>query len=177
MEEEKEDLDLDVTPPSGNKKTIIIIVLVALLLIGVSVGATLFFLGGDKSAQEGVSEEQEATEVKSSDKNLPKKALYLPLETMVVNFADPKPARYLQVDIQLMAYDPVVLQAVEENMPVVRNDILVLLGSQTYDAISNREGKDALREQIVAAVNRILKQQAGIKGTLQAVYFTSFVMQ
>jgi flagellar protein FliL len=175
MVDENEDLDLDVKPPSSNKMTIIIIALVGALLIGVSVGATLFFLSGGMSGEEGVADESSAAEVKAKD--LPKKPLYMPLETMVVNFADPKPARYLQVDIQLMAYDPAVLKAVEENMPVVRNDILVLLGGQTYDAVSSREGKDVLRKQIVAAVNRILKQQAGIKGTLKAVYFTSFVMQ
>lgn len=176
MAEENEDLDLDVKPASGSKKSIIIMAVVGLLLIGASVGATLFFLGGDKSTDEGVVvEESKATG--SKETNLPKKAIYLPLETMVVNFADPKPARYLQVDIQLMAYDQAVLTAVEENIPVVRNDILVLLGSQSYDAINSREGKEALREQIVAAVNKIVKQNAGVKGKLQAVYFTSFVMQ
>jgi flagellar protein FliL len=177
MAEENEDLDLDVQPAApGSKKTIIIMAVVGLLLIGASVGATLFFLGGDKSDAEGVvADKPEATE--SENRNLPKKALYLPLESMVVNFADPKPARYLQVDIQLMAYDPEVLTAIEENIPVVRNDILVILGSQNYDAINSREGKEALRKQIVGAVNKILKQNAGVKKKLQAVYFTSFVMQ
>jgi flagellar FliL protein len=177
MVDEDEDLDLDVKPKSGKTKTIIIVVLSALLLIGVSVGTTLFFLGGDKSAPEEAAKEPTVAKAEEKDKDVPKKPIYLPLETMVVNFADPKPARYLQVDIQLMAYDPAVLQAVEENMPVVRNDILVLLGGQSYDAINSREGKEALRGQIVTAVNRILNVQAGIKGKLQAVYFTSFVMQ
>lgn len=174
MAEENEDLDLDVKPASGSKKTIIIMAVVGVLLIGISVGATLFFLGGNSSS-EGEASETDVAE--KEDKNALKKPLYLPLETMVVNFADPKPARYLQVDIQLMAFNSEVLTAVEENMPVVRNDILVLLGSQTYDVVSNREGKDALRKQILDAVNRILKVQAGSKGKLQAVYFTSFVMQ
>lgn len=177
MAEENEDLDLDVKPSTGNKKTIIIMTLVGLLLVGISVGATLFFLGGDKSSTGMTGDVPEATEDETKAKDVLKKPLYLPLETMVVNFADPKPARYLQVDIQLMAYDQMVLQAVEENMPVVRNDILVLLGGQTYDAINTREGKEALRKDIAGAVNRILKRHAGMKGKLQAVYFTSFVMQ
>ncbi len=175
MAEENEDLDLDVKPASGSKKTIIIMALVGVLLIGASVGATLFFISGTSSTPEGEATETEASE--SEAKDMPKKPLYLPLETMVVNFADPKPAKYLQVDLQLMAYDPAVLIAVEENMPVVRNDILVLLGSQSYDGINSREGKEALRGQIVGAVNGILKRHAGIKGKVQAIYFTSFVMQ
>ena len=167
---ENEDLDLDVKPASGNKKMIIIMAVVGILLIGLSVGLTLWLLGGKDSGGEHATEEQ-ATEEGV------KKASYLPLETMVVNFADGRLARYLQVDIQLMAYDPEVLKAAEEHMPVIRNDILVLLGGESYEQVSSREGKEKLRQQILDAVNRILKQQAGQKKGVEAVYFTNFVMQ
>lgn len=165
-ESESEDLDLDAKPAS-NKKLIIIMAVVGLLVVGVSIGLTIWLLSGDsKGGEEGAATEETV-----------KKAEYLPLETMVVNFADGRMARYLQVDIQLMAYNPEVLKAAEENMPVIRNDILVLLGSQTYEQMSTREGKEKLRQQILEAVNRILKQQAGEKKGVEAVYFTNFVMQ
>jgi flagellar FliL protein len=163
---ETEELDLDAKPAS-NKKMIIIIAIVGLLLVGGSVGLTVWLVSGDSA--------EEAAEPEAADETV-KKAEYLPLETMVVNFADGKRARYLQVDIQLMAYDPQVLKAVEEHMPVIRNDILVLLGGQSFEQVSTREGKEQLRQQILDAANRILKQQAGMQG-LQAVYFTNFVMQ
>jgi flagellar FliL protein len=162
---EKEDLDLDVKPPS-NKKLIIIMALVGVLLIAGSVGLTVWLVsGGGEQAEEASAAEETV-----------KKPQYLPLESMVVNFAEKGPAKYLQVDIQLMAYNPEVLNAVEEHMPVIRNDILVLLGSQSYENVSTREGKEALRKEILTTVNRILKQQAGMEG-IQAVYFTNFVMQ
>jgi flagellar FliL protein len=167
---ENEDLDLDVKPASGSKKKIIIMAVVGLLLIGLSVGLTVWLLGGKGSAGDSAKEEHAAEETV-------KKAQYLPLETMVVNFADGRIARYLQVDIQLMAYDPEVLKVAEEHMPVIRNDILVLLGSESYEKVSTREGKEELRKQILGAVNRILRQQAGEKKGVQAVYFTNFVMQ
>jgi flagellar FliL protein len=161
---EKEDLDLDVKPAS-NKKLIIIIAVVGILLIGASVGLTLWLVGGSGGK----------TEAQSVEASKPQ-AEYLALDTMVVNFAQRGPARFLQVDIQLMAHDAQVLQAVEQHMPVIRNDILVMLGSQSYDSVSTREGKEKLRGEILATVNRILKEQAG-QGEIQAVYFTNFVMQ
>jgi flagellar FliL protein len=168
-ESESEDLDLDAKPAS-NKKLIIIIALVGLLLVGASVGLTVWLVGGG-------SDEEAAVEAEESEEMV-KQAAYLPLETMVVNFADGSRARYLQVDIQFMAYEPQVLKAVEEHMPVIRNDILVLLGGQSFEQVSTREGKEQLRKQILDAANRILKQQAALKGEgLQAVYFTNFVMQ
>lgn len=164
-EAESEDLDLDVKP-SSNKKMIIIMAILGVLLIGASVGLTIWLVSGDSEGGEEAAVEETV-----------KKAEYLPLETMVVNFAESKRARYLQVDIQLMAYNPQMLTAVEEHMPVIRNDILVLLGGQSYEKVSSREGKEQLRQQILEKVNAILKQQAGVDGRIEAVYFTNFVMQ
>lgn len=161
---ESEDLDLDVTPASSNKKLIIIMALVGVLLIAGSVGLTVWLVGGDKADEAETAEETVA------------KAQYLALQTMVVNFAQKGPARYLQVDIELMAHQAEALTAVEEHMPVIRNDILLKLGSQSYENVSTREGKEKLRQEILDAVNRILKVQTD-KQSIQAVYFTNFVMQ
>lgn len=161
---ENEDLDLDVKPAS-NKKLIIIMAVVGVLLIAGSVGLTVWLVGGsDKAEEEHVAQEEVA------------KAQYLALDTMVVNFAQKGPAKYLQVDIQLMAHKDEALTSVEEHMPVIRNDILVMLGSQSYETVSTREGKEKLRQEILSAVNRILKEQTGKEG-IQSVYFTNFVMQ
>lgn len=163
---ENEDLDLDVKPAS-NKKMLIIMAVVGVLLIVGSVGLTVWLVGGggDEAEEGQAAQEQELT-----------RAQYLPLETMVVNFAQKGPANYLQVDIQLMTNKEGVSAAVEEHMPVIRNDILVMLGSQSYEGVSSREGKERLRQEILVAVNRILKEQTGNEG-IQAVYFTNFVMQ
>lgn len=164
---EKEDLDLDVKPASGNKKKIIIIALVGLLLVAAGIGGTLMLLGG------GEGEESAATE--GEEVQVPK-AHYLGLKNMVVNFAQKGSAKHLQVEMQLMAHDPEVLKAVEEHMPAVRNDILVLLSSQNHEQLSSREGKELLRGELLAAVQKIVKENAGLDGP-QAVYFTNFVMQ
>lgn len=162
---EKEDLDLDVKPTGSNKKLIIIIVIVALLAVGASVGVTLFLMGGEKT------EDSSAPAVVAVPK-----AHYMPLENMVVNFAQRGPARFLQVEMQLMAHDPQVLKAVEQHMPVIRNDLLVLLAGVSYEQASSREGKEALNQAILNAVNQILTQH-GASGEIKAVYFTNFVMQ
>lgn len=162
---EKEDLDLDVKPTGSNKKLIIIIVLVALLAVGASVGVTLFLMGGE------TSEDSSTPAVVAVPK-----ANYMPLENMVVNFAQRGPARFLQVEMQLMAHDPQVFKAIEQHMPVIRNDLLVLLGGVSYEQASSREGKEALNQAILDAVNQILAQH-GASGEIKAVYFTNFVMQ
>ena len=159
---ESEDLDLDVKPKSGSKKLIIIIVAVVLLVIA---AATVLVLMGGGEKDEAAS----STVVVTTP-------YYMPLENMIVNFSQRGPARFLQVEMQLMAHDVKLFRVVEQHMPVIRNDLLVLLGTTSYEEASSREGKEKLNREILDAINRILREQSGQDG-IQAVYFTSFVMQ
>jgi flagellar FliL protein len=165
---ENEEVDLDQGKASGGKKKMIIIIIVlTLVLIGAGVGGALMFMGGGEEASEGA--EQVAEE-------LPKKALYLPLKKMIVNL--PKgPARFLQVEMQLMSYDQAALDAVNEYMPVIRNDILLQLAGYNYEELSTFEGKEQLRTRLQETIQTILKEQAGMEEGISAIYFTSFVMQ
>ncbi len=164
--ENEEDLDLDAKPASGKKKLILIIV-GALVLVGASVGLTLLLLGGDKPAEEGEAAVEEVVVPETH---------YLALDKMVINFEQKGSARFLQVEMQLMAHDPAVLDAVTEHMPVIRNDLLLLLGSQNSDELRTLEGKERLRGEILTAVQKIVKENADLDGP-QSVYFTNFVMQ
>jgi len=168
MADKDDDLDLDVNPGSGKKK-VIMMVLAGLLLVGGSVGVTLMMLGGGES-EEVVEEEAVAEAPKGSEIH------YLPLDKMVITFAQKGSAKFLQVEMQLMAHDKAVLDVVTTHMPVVKNDLLVLLGGQSADTLRTQEGKEALRVEILSAVQNIVKQNSDLDGP-KAVYFTSFVMQ
>jgi flagellar FliL protein len=63
------------------------------------------------------------------------------------------------------------------NDPVVRNDLLLLLGNQHYETIATREGKEKLRAQALGAVRKVVTNAGGKADKIEAVYFTSFVMQ
>ncbi len=58
----------------------------------------------------------------------------------------------------------------------IRSELLLLLGSKQYHEISNVEGKRKLSQEAIAEIQKIL-QETGTTGTVQALYFTSFVMQ
>lgn len=157
------EIDLDARKPSARKKRPgEHYILIALLALGLGVGVTAYFMSP------AAVQEQAQVQVKS--------AYYLPLRPMVVNFSEKGPARFMQVELELMARDQAVLNAVEAHMPAIRNDILFLLGSQTYETVSTREGKEALRAAIQQSIERVLKEYR-VLGTIENVYFTSFVMQ
>lgn len=94
----------------------------------------------------------------------------------VVNLNDSEVSRFLQVDMEVMTRDPAVVEAVKLHMPQIRNSLLMLLGQQKMHELDTREGKEALQKQVLEAIQTILTTETSKPG-VEAVYFTSFVMQ
>jgi flagellar protein FliL len=156
----------EAAPAGKSKKTLIIVlVLAVVLLAGGGVGAWFAFAPHGKKP-------------KVAKQEPPAPALYVALDPpFVVNFEADQQVRFLQVTAQLMSRDPATIELLKTNDPVVRNDLLMLFGGQKYAVVSTREGKEALRTQTLAAVRKIVASAGGKPEKLEAVYFTSFVMQ
>ena len=165
---EAEDLDLATTGSSGNKKKWLIYLVIALLVIVLGVTGTMLLTSKDEGDAEGENEGEVVMEHSET--------FYFPIDTLTVNFNVAGRTRYLQLDIQLMTHDKAVLEAIEMHMPVIRNDMLLILGKQEMTNLSSIEGKEQLRVEIKQAVQHILTQQ-GEKGIIESVYFTRFIMQ
>lgn len=104
--------------------------------------------------------------------------LYLALDPpFVVNFQADQIVRFLQISIEVMSRDQATLDLLKDNDPVVRNDLLILLANQKYAVIAAPAGKEQLRADALAAIRKDLVQAGGDPKRLEAVYFTSFVMQ
>ncbi|MDT8384999.1 MAG: flagellar basal body-associated FliL family protein [Gammaproteobacteria bacterium] len=104
-------------------------------------------------------------------------AVYMPIDpAFVVNFASQGKARFLQITVEVMTRDATVPDKVKLHMPVIRNNLMLLFSTQTYDTVSTLEGKESLREESLEVVQQILEEETGDPG-IEAVYFTSFVMQ
>jgi flagellar protein FliL len=104
--------------------------------------------------------------------------LYLPLDPpFVVNFQADQLVRFLQISVEVMSRDQKTLDLLKNNDPVVRNDLLILLGNQKYTELSTPAGKEQLRSDALAAIRKDLGQAGGDPKSVEAVYFTSFVMQ
>jgi flagellar protein FliL len=157
--------DAAAAKPAGKSKLILIIVAV-LVLAGGGAGAWYFLGQGEKPAEAKVEHKPEGP------------PLYVALDPpFVVNFEASQLVRFLQITVQLMSRDPEMVEIIKANDPVIRNDLLLLFGNQSYEMISTREGKEMLRTQALETVRKIIKSAGGKPERVEAVYFTSFVMQ
>jgi flagellar FliL protein len=156
-------------PAAGGKKKLIIIIAAALTLVGGGFGAWKAFSG--KSA-DGKDAKKEA----KHEELLPPK--YVNLDPpFVVNFEAEAAVRFLQITIGVMTRDPAVETLIKDNDPRVRNDMLMILSGQNYASVSTTEGKEELRKKCLEAVRTIVKELRGDPAKIEALYFTSFVMQ
>jgi len=165
----------------GGMMKIILLVVAVLLVIGIAVGATVFLMGGDDKAQGDDTEQLDGEDVAdTAEVAKPVKhgnPIYVALNpAFVVNFENQDKVSFLQVDIQVMTYDSAVEDALKIHMPVVRNELLLLLGGKQYHEINTREGKRQLSQEAIKAIQKVLKD-AGAPSSVEALYFTSFVMQ
>src|SRR5690606_19698335 len=141
-----------------------------------SIAAVLVLGGGGGAyyAFAGKSEEAPATPV--AEVKLPPQFVELD-PPFVVNFQPGSSARFLQVAVQVMTRDPQVVATLEHLAPIIRNDLLLLFGNKQVAEVATPEGKEALRTATLEAVRKVLAEEGGKPEALEAVYFTSFVMQ
>jgi flagellar FliL protein len=150
--------------PKGKSKLLLIIV-AAVVVLGGGGAAALWFKGSTHKAE-------------AAKPAVVVPPVYLALDPpFVVNFESEQAVRFLQVSVQLMSRDPATIELLKANDPVLRNDLLLLLGNQKYSVVSTREGKEALRNEALADARKVLSTAGGTPEKLEAVYFTSFVMQ
>ncbi len=170
MAEKIDDVDLSEEGGGGKSKKMIIIIAVVVLALG-GAGAWFFLSGGD---DEAVADE--AAEEVSPVKQTP---IYATVDkAFVVNFADQSnnEVRYLQIKLKVMARDQAVIDAFTLNTPAIQHELLMLFFEQKYDVLNTTEGKSALKEQSLSTINKVLKAEQ-TEGELEAVYFTSLIMQ
>lgn len=124
--------------------------------------------GGEEAAAEGEG---------GHDGKKAASAIYYPMTpSFVVNIGDSDASHFLQIEMQVRAKNAAVTDALKLHDPQIRNALLMLLGTQTVAEVNSREGKEALQKKVLAEIQRILKAETGKSG-VDAVYFTSFVMQ
>jgi flagellar protein FliL len=105
-----------------------------------------------------------------------KSAVYYAIDPpLVVNFEDGSVVRFLQITMEIMAHDQKAIDSVQKNIPLIRNNLLLLMSNRNYQSLMSREGKDKLREEALAEIREVQKKQGG--EDIDDLLFTSFVVQ
>lgn len=176
MAEEKStsnDNALKASPPienTGGKSTVLIALVVVNMLVVLSVGYMVWKSRQNPPATiDQVVDGEKKTE--EHEKNVPEEiGKVVPLETFIVNLAGAKGRKVLKVNMELEVKGSEIVTEIDNRKAQIRDFIIIILSSKTYDEISAKEGKDALRNEIKDNINTFLS-----KGKISNVYFTELV--
>ncbi|NQZ54487.1 MAG: flagellar basal body-associated FliL family protein [Piscirickettsiaceae bacterium] len=115
---------------------------------------------------------------KDDESPSPKAIYYTFPEPITINFIQQsqKEMRLLQVKVALMSYDQTIIDAATQNLPMLQDSLRTLFTEQTMEAVSTIEGRKGIQETALKTLKSIFKQEIG-KDNIEAVYFTSFIMQ
>ncbi len=129
-------------PPAKSSKKLIVIGAIAALL-GVVVAVVLVMMLGQQDDDEGAG--------KAPAVVVP---TFYPLESLVVNLADPGGDRFIQLGITLELLDEKTADQVKQFMPSIRDGILRLVSQRTAEELLMGEGKEKLAADILVEVSR-----------------------
>lgn len=109
----------------------------------------------------------------------PPKAIYYAIpEPFTINFLNQseQKVRYLQIKVTLMAHEQGIIDSAELNLPMLQDTLRTLFSEQKFEQVNSVEGRKALQASSLKTIKSLLKEETG-KDNLDAIYFTSFVLQ
>ncbi len=156
------------------EKPTLFIILAVVNMAFLGAVAFMFYASKKKEAHEpkienvvkGETEALEADAKKAEEEYI---GQLVPLETFLVNLAGVRGGKLMKVTMTLEVDTPEVQEEIDKIKPQVRDLILILLSSKTYDEVNSKQGKDFLRDEIKDRINTFLT-----KGKVRRVLFTEF---
>ncbi|HEX8542826.1 MAG TPA: flagellar basal body-associated protein FliL [Pseudomonas sp.] len=155
-------------PASKGKLKLIIVLVVALLLaVGLSVGATWFFMHKAESKPDTAAAETGVKHPAIFEAMTP---------AFVVNFNSNGRQRYMQVSITMLARNQADLEALKVHMPVIRNNLVMMFAGIPFESLATPIGQEMLRQKATASVQEVAQKELG-KTVIEQLLFTNFVLQ
>ena len=152
--------ETDDAPKKSKKKLFLILGLAAVLVLGLGGGGAFFYMKKKKAAAEAEAlaeaeaDGTAAPKVVKRDRKV--KTTFVALDTFTVNLADRDADRYAQVQLSLELNDEGATQLIKNFMPVIRNNILLVLSHKMAGQLLEKDGKIKLSEEIKVEVARAL---------------------
>lgn len=182
----------DAAPAPAKSKKMLIIIVAAVLVLAIGGGGAFFVLKKKAASEEEDGADAPTAAASAHDKH---KAppVYLPMDNMVVNLADPGGERVAQVGVTLEVLDAESATAVKNYMPTIRSGVLLLISKRTAEELLSAEGKEKLAQDILhetsipfggggeeeeeAPSKKSKKKRAPVQYPVVSVLFSSFIVQ
>ncbi|MDD5758826.1 MAG: flagellar basal body-associated FliL family protein [Desulfobulbaceae bacterium] len=160
-----EDAKAEGTEGKPKKKGMLLIIIGVLVVV---MGGGGFFAYTKFMAPKPVISEEEQIKKEPEEKE----GEVFALDPFLVNLSDPKGKRYLKVTVSLELPSPEAKAKAEKMVPKMRDMVIMMLTSLSFEEVMTPEGKIRIREELYERFNLIMRPER-VKG----IFFTDFVVQ
>jgi len=161
-------------PANNTKSPILLIALAVINMLVVAGVGFMLYKGKKKEAAEPKIEQVIKGEHEAQEKEASEEKAFIgkviPLETFIINLSGSKGRRIAKVNMELELQGEQVQAEIDKRKAQIRDIIIIILSSKTYDEVSSRDGKDSLKNEVKDTLNAFLT-----KGKIVNVYFTEFI--
>jgi flagellar FliL protein len=164
--------------PKGKQRSLGKVLLLAMNVALFLAGAAFFlltklgFLSPSVTAEHAPAQATKEEPAPHAGSARPVELVPVPLQPFIVNLSGDNGRRYLRVVIQLQVKDHKAKEEIEQNLGQMRNRLLFLLSSKTFEDIGSIQGKYQLQEEISKSINEAIGA-----AVVEKTYFTEFVVQ
>lgn len=154
----------------SNKLVIILIGVLFVMILGMGGGMFMMWTKlAAVSAHTGIAETD-----KNAEKTKPEPmGKVVALDTFIVNLADPGANRYLRITMDLeVTGGKTPEEEITRRTSQLRDAVLMILPTKKFSEILSTEGKSALRDELMGALNALLTTSK-----ISRIYFKEFVIQ
>jgi flagellar FliL protein len=150
--------------PGAIRNQAIATVVVLLLLSGAAIGGWYYYNNTSRNTPSGPSQPQVETEVNLGP--------MVDVREFIVNIISDDNSHYLRTSLTIELSNQAAYDELNKRMPQIRDAILMLASSKTFEELYDVHGKKQLKAELLIELNEMLT-----KGEAVAVYFTDFVVQ
>ena len=104
-----------------------------------------------------------------------KKRFYAEVGELLIAMPHRGTTRHLQLTIQLVGHDQKYMKSVDNDVPAIRNGLLIFFNQQEFERINTYEGRESLRRETLVRINQIIGATA--EDRVADVYFTDYITQ
>jgi flagellar protein FliL len=168
--------DSKVGNSKGSGKSIIVMMILVVINTAVVAGVAFMFYKSKQieSSNPGIDAvvrgESQTQSQEVLDKQQHTKVL-LGFKEFVVNLSGSRGRRVVKTTMELELPNEQSKKEIERRAAQIRDQIILILSSRTYEEISGKEGKETLRNEIKNAINPSLSEEHRILN----IYFTDFI--
>jgi flagellar FliL protein len=187
--------DTEEQAPDNKKKKLMMIVVGVVVLALIGAGAAFFLMKKNAATDEEDGDEapaktEKVKKAKKGHEDAP--PVFVKLDAFTVKLQSEGQEAYLQAVPELRVLDTHLGDKIKQYTPEIRHKVLLLLAGKTASELSTPQGVQKLSNEMRVIVNAIIEppparkkgktqeepgDQAGPDEPVQAVLFTSFIVQ